>query len=695
MKRLVRDILTPFSAADGPGSRIFPVAALLAALYILTFSLQDYDTFWHLAYGRAMIETGTFINHEIFSYTAQGKNLGSHSQLAQVLLYLLWVAGGANLLLAFKLAVVAVVFGLIVLTARLGGVGATGGATLALAVLVVGMGRVVERPEIFSILLQALLLWLLFRARSAGYPHRWLWALPLLMVLWDYLHGALYGLAVLCAFLGAEGVRQLVLPRLGFSAPTRPEGDGGIVRLLGWGGATLGAMLVHPNGLLNYWAFWRVGQASHEYQMYGEFMPPHSEQFYPYWVFLVCALALIVLCLRHVDLTALAVMVPFLYLSLTYNRAVMAFALAAVPATAQAMARLWRWGERFRRREMAALVLAVALLGGALIYKQFYVIGSHRFGTGINDEIFPIGSIRFVQEQKLSGNMYNMDAFGGYLAFMAGPERKIFNYNQPGVFTALFDYQHNPEKRPQWQINYAFLGIPEEIPMFEADGFVPVYWEPGCALFVRDSAANARLIETFRIRYFRPRHRDAELLAFGKDARTAEPYLREVATYLAYRRDPRIAQAFARLLDESPAVKDDRHRVALLVPAMRYNSDVAALQAAYGQALFRLGEPGRAEPLFREVLAAAPDNFAARIGLGYILYDRGDFAAAQEQFTALAEAHPEAADAHYARGLAAMRLCQREQARSGFEKFLELAPASPYAAKAKAFLASLATGCGS
>lgn len=43
-----------------------------------------------------MVEQGGFINHEIFSYTAQRAYLGSHSQLAQVLLYLVWVLGGVN-----------------------------------------------------------------------------------------------------------------------------------------------------------------------------------------------------------------------------------------------------------------------------------------------------------------------------------------------------------------------------------------------------------------------------------------------------------------------------------------------------------------------------------------------------------------------------------------------------------------------
>jgi len=670
-------------------------ACLLAALYVMIFPLQDYDTFWHLAYGRAMVETGSFINHEIFSYTAQGKYLGSHSQLAQVFLYLLWAAGGAKALLAFKLAAASLVFLLVVNTSRLFGVGTTAGGAMALAVLVMGMNRVVERPELFSILFQALLLWILFRSRKFDYPHRWLWCVPLILVLWDYLHGALYGLVVLCAFAGTEVCRQLVLPKLGFSRFADETPFPAVKRLIGWCLVSLAAMLLHPNGLLNYAHFWRVASAGAEYRMFGEFMPPHFAQFYPYWLFLVCALALILLGIRQVDLTALAVMVPFLYLSLTYNRAVLAFGLAAVPAVAQALAQVSHRLQNLRFRKILTALLVMVMLGGVLAYKKYYVIESHRFGLGVNDQVFPVGSVRFAVANNLSGNMYNMDAFGGYLSFMVSPQRKIFNYNQPGVFTALFDYLHKPETRSQWQINYAFVGTPEEINMFEHDGFIPVYWEPGGAVFVRNSAANADIINKYRVVYFRALLSEKELLAFGKDPRSADKFMREVSAYLAHRQDPRIVKVFAQLLRESPAVRDDRQRSELLAPVMKYNVDSVDLLAIQGEISYRTGDSARAETLFRQVLDCAPTNVPARIGLGYLLYDRKNFAEAQEHFSIVTREHPESADAHYAFGLASFRLCQRQQAREGFEKFLELAPASPYAGKAKAFLVNLETGCGS
>lgn len=675
--------------------RLYLAASLLTALYLLTFPLQDYDTFWHLAYGRAMVETRSFINHEIFSYTAQGKYLGSHSQLAQVILYLLWAVGGANLLLLFKLAVTSLVFMLIVKTAKVCEAGTVAGTTLALAVLIVGMGRIVERPELFSILLQAGLIWLLFRARQTGFPHRLLWVIPPAMVLWDYLHGALYGLVVLCAFVAAEVCRRLLLPKFGISRFVDPSSSFAVKRLLAWFLVTLAAMLAHPNGLLNYEHFWRVGKVGSEYKMYAEWMSPFFAQFYPYWIFLVVVLVAIAICIRHVDAAAIAILVPFIYLSLTYNRAVLAFGLAAVPATAQALGCLWKKARGFRLNHIAISVVGVCLLAGTLVYKQNYVIDNHRFGIGINDTVFPVGSVRFVVDKNLSGNMYNMDAFGGYLAFMVSPERKIFNYNQQGVFTALFDYLHKPATRAQWQISYAIVGNAAEIRAFQQDGFVPVYREPGSMVFARVNEVNAEIIKQYQLYYFNPLLPDKELFIFNKNAQSAEKLLPEMSTYLTYRQDSRIARVFAQLLRESPAVKDDRQRFELLAPAMKYNADSAALLAVHGETFFRRGDLDRAEALFMQSLEREPDNFAARISLGYIYYDRKRFAEAHEHFTALTRNHPDSAEAHYALGLAAFRLCQRQQAKEEFEKFLELAPNSSYAGKAREFLANLAAGCGS
>ncbi len=548
------------------------LSCLVVTLYLLTFPLQDFDTFWHLAYGRAMVESGSFINHEIFSYTAQGNFLGSHSQLAQVFIYCAWVIGGANALLGLKLLITTGVFFLIVATVRLFGVNAVTGAALALSVLTAGMSRMVERPELFSVLLQALLIWLLFRARRNGYTGRELWVLPLVLVAWDYLHGAVYGFVLVLTFAGAELLRAKLLPRWKCRWGVGDTNTFGVKRLFLWLGLSLGVMLAHPNGLLNYSFFWRVGTAD-DYRMFGEFMSPTKLQFIPYWIFLGFALMLILWNWRHCDLSTIILSLPFLYLSLNFNRSVMAFCLAAIPAIAQALKPLsMRLGAAPRGR-MLGTGLLVLLLGSVLLYKQFWVIDSFRFGTGVSGQVFPVGSARFVKERNLTGNMYNMNGFGGYLAYYLAPERKIFHYNQPGVFTDLFDYLHKPASHREWTIDYAIVGDALELNMFEREGFVTVYREPTAAVLVRNDDRNATLIQRYRVRTFGPLMSNEQLLARARYPATAQRLLVEISDYLAFREDRRVATLFIRLLQQSPGLFNDAERTALLEPLRRYNSD--------------------------------------------------------------------------------------------------------------------------
>lgn len=665
---------------------------LVVVLYALTWPLQDYDTFWHLAYGREMVATGRFIDREIFSYTAYGTPLGSHSQLAQVLLFLLWSVGGANALLGFKLLVAAGVFLLLVETARLAGADRLTGAALATLVLVAGMHRLVERPELFSILLQALLLFLLLRARRHDYLTRTLWLIPPMMVAWDYLHGAVYGLIMLLAFTGAEGGlclygwyrhRQDAERTDVFRCKARPLFV--VVAVAGL------VMALHPNGLLNYGGFWRVGTLSDEFSMFGEWMPPTMARFPGYFVWLaITGLAALVVN-RRADKVAVAILLPFLYLSLTYNRAALAFGMASLPLVAQALGELRGRISLPVRRTLFSLSLAVVVVLATLAYKVAGVPAVFRFGTGLNEQIFPVGSVRFVQAQNLTGNLYNMDGFGGYLAFFAAPERRIFHYNQPGVFTVLFDYLHKPQSRAQWRINYAIAGTQQEINMFEAEGFKAVYREPGSILYVRNSQDNAALIDRYEVRYFQPLVTGSELISRGLSDRYAGRFLEEVSTYLTYRHDERIAAVFANILRRNETLPAGE-KLRLATPALARNNTPELLLLA-GQFAYAGRDPEQAESYFRQSLAGDPDGFSARLGLGYLYYDRGDFAAALSEFERLVSSDPRAADAHYALGLAAMRLCRQEDARRGFNRYLELSPPNPYAARARKYLQDLPAAC--
>jgi tetratricopeptide (TPR) repeat protein len=102
---------------------------------------------------------------------------------------------------------------------------------------------------------------------------------------------------------------------------------------------------------------------------------------------------------------------------------------------------------------------------------------------------------------------------------------------------------------------------------------------------------------------------------------------------------------------------------------------------------------GRAEavPLYQRALRADPSYWQASFNLGLALRDLGRFGDAARAFTAVLAIAPEHAKSHYEAGLLyAGPLADQARARSHLERALELDPASPRAADARAALAGLA-----
>ncbi|MDZ4184065.1 MAG: tetratricopeptide repeat protein [Desulfuromonadales bacterium] len=670
---------------------LIPVLCAVAALYALTFPLQDPDTFWHLAYGRAMVNEGRFINHEIFSYTAAGKYLDSHSQLAQVALYLLWSGGTATALLGFKLFVGLVTFLLVMRTAQLFAVARSSAAIVALLVILAGLSRFVERPELFSILLQALLLLILFGYGRGVYGVRVLWSLPVLLVTWDYLHGALFGLIILLTFMAGETVKTCLVPRFrflaGWCADSQPLER--LQRLWCWGGITLVAMFLHPNGLLNYSVFWKIASDGAEFVMYGEWMPTQFiPQFFWFWLFVGIVLFWSLFCYRRLDLTAALLVIPFLYLGLKYNRGTLALALAAVPLLAHCLSSVAKRTEVIRWRQGAILAITVVVLLAVPAYKEVYGPDIFRFGSGLNENAFPVGSTRFIADVDLPGNMFNSDGVGGYLAFFLGPQRKIFNYNQPGVFTALTDYVHKPESRSRWDIRYALVNDAKGYTMFLREGFVPVYREANAMVLLKPTAEQAAFIEKYRIRYFEPLKSVETLQALSQKPWAAVRLCEEIATYLTYRRDEKMAHLLATLLKPGhPDVQVDiSQRRTWLEAARRENQENLALLQTLGIVAYHQKDLAQAEVFFDQVLSKEPDNIEVLLNRGYIDYDRKDYRKAAERFAKAVKLSPAGPEPHYALGLTAMRLGENALMQKHFEKFLQLAPNGSFADIARKYL---------
>ena len=293
---------------------VFVAIAALACL-----SPAQGDTFWALRAGEDLWRSGQVPLVDTYSHTAAGHPWPNHEWLWQAIAYGLLRAGGFPLL---TLAVGAAVTGAYAIVYRL----TVGPWPVRIGLLLVGLTLGTNvwslRPQVASLLLLAVLLWLLVRGRHAF--------IPPLFALWANLHGGvvLGGLVMVAVTFAA-----LVYERRRFP---------GLVLTTVLGGA---ATSLTPLGF-GLWTFigkWTLAARQTGISEWDPVLPVDRVGI----VFWILALAFVALCARrwrHVGawsdrllVVTAAVLLPCAIRSV---RNVSPFLLVAVPAAARLLASL-------------------------------------------------------------------------------------------------------------------------------------------------------------------------------------------------------------------------------------------------------------------------------------------------------------------------------------------------------------------
>lgn len=228
------------AGARGEPRQRLVLAALLALTFLLgCFPMGDFDVWWHIRSGQLILERGAVPRVDWFTYTNATRPWIDLYWLFQILLALLYRAGGASALVLLKAASGVAIVGL-TLAARAKGARAWPVVVAWLPTVVMLSGRLCERPELASLLFLAGFLTVL--ARAPAWP-RCLWLLPVMQVLWVNCHGFfVLGPLVLAAYWVG-----LVYERLWPNSTTVPRPPGKLLALAS--AATVLACGVSPYGL--------------------------------------------------------------------------------------------------------------------------------------------------------------------------------------------------------------------------------------------------------------------------------------------------------------------------------------------------------------------------------------------------------------------------------------------------------------
>jgi len=503
-------------------------AALTYAFLAGLRTIAEFDLGWQMATGRWIVQHHQIPSAEVFSYTAAGQPW-RYPVGSGLVFYGLYLLGGYGLLSWLTACACG---GTVALLLRRGSA-----VTAALVILAVPLiaSRVTARAEMFTVVLFAATLSVLWEQHQTGAAR--LWLLPAMMAAWVNLHpGFIAGVGLLGGYVMLEAGDMV-------PAVTRAAAAGRLRRAFPWLVATGVATLANPWG----WGVYEVlsrqeaATALHS-QLILEWAPipldwAHirsglsplaPDMFYVLLAVVVLAVAL-ALARRRIGEAILlggAALFPLRHVRFSGLFSVVAVLMggAVLASWLPTLASMIR-GARVRA---ILAVAASALLAGTaalhirdLVTDRAYRIGTatDSFGAGLS-WWFPERAAAFVERENLPAQIFSAYSEGSYVAFRLGPKYKNYIDGRAIPFGAELmlragRLKTSPPDSPEWEqeagrygINTILVPIGRYValqffPVLKqfcaSDIWVPVYLDETSAVFVRRSPETEALIGRLKV----------------------------------------------------------------------------------------------------------------------------------------------------------------------------------------------------
>jgi tetratricopeptide (TPR) repeat protein len=523
------------SAATGNSSvferRAFLILACLALIYAFLAGLRtvsDPDLGWQMATGRWVAQHHHIFSTDVFSYTAAGQPwiypVGS-----ALLFYAVFLVGSYTLLSWLGAATCV---GTVALLLRRG---SAFSAAIAIVAIPLIAERTTPRAEMFTVILFAAFLSILWQNYQTGRAA--LWLLPLLMVAWVNLHlGFVAGLALIAGFAGVELLELLSVP------PRRSAALQRLRRSSPWFVLTAAATLVNPWGWGIYRAIIRQSRVMAQHtQVIDEWaksrwnwpggLPSFSQQPVQNTLIFMMLIVVITACLAVLQrrMGAAILLLGAMYASVRHIRlgaltaCVVVVVAGAVLSAELSRIRVWIPSARVRSMVATAVVIMVAALAtvraASFVNDHTYLASNDLsgFGTGLG-WWGPQGAAEFIERERLPGNLFNSYNTGGYLVWKLGPKNPDYIDGRalPFGLQALPHEQQlllTPLDSPAWQqeadrYNINSIIIPlegYEVPLQQlpdlcsAASWRPVYLDELAIVLLRRQAETQELLDRLAI----------------------------------------------------------------------------------------------------------------------------------------------------------------------------------------------------
>ena len=405
--------------------RLAILAFLLFAIGYFTTPIADSDSWWHLATGRFISESGSIPDTDPFEvYEADSywsRTVLKGQWLGQVTLFGAYRIGDLAGIIILRSLLLTFVCVTLVYRCPSESTKRVAALLFLFAAAMALRGYLSDRPQVFSFAYFAITVLLLERFHLGGY-RRALYPLPFLFLVWANTHpGVLLGAALVGAFTALYIAEERFVHRhSAWSRHTRQ-----LLIVLGF---CLLATIASPNGVTSYEYLFKL-QADPLQARITEYLSPfqllsnpRSAPFLPYY-WLICGAALLTLpvLIRKRRIVEAGLIALITAISFDANRYVPFMVILTVPLIAQHL------GDYLDRALGRARTWLIS--GAALFFAVFLAIGTIQadaFQTGIASQLYPARLTELVTRKGLRGPIFNTLSWGGYLTWKLWPANRVF-----------------------------------------------------------------------------------------------------------------------------------------------------------------------------------------------------------------------------------------------------------------------------
>lgn len=409
--------------------RIFFYLSLAVIIYILTFLIYvpDYDLWARLAVGSIFFQTGHVLKHDIFSYLPTKDLWIDHEWGSSVVFYFLTKYWGEWGLFALKAVIFLIIFILIIKIIKL----QTGKYTGIFYLTFIGFSILpgfanLIRCQVFTYMFFTLWLYVLEKIRRG--ENKLIWMFPATMLFWANMHGGFLagiGVVIIYAF-GELFNRKDFLKYFGILALIIPVTFINPYGFDLWNYIIEAAVMPRP-----YIGEWTSISLKGPVHIFAGFKI-HILTGFMLIVLLTFIVSIKLLLQKEKpDWTKIILVIVLLYLGIKHQRHTVFFMLAASGLFYRQFVDLFNPLQRFIRDILTEKVykvwnitkysLGYIVLGGIFVYSMPYLSDN----IIVDPFVYPVGSLEFIKQNNISGNLATAFAWGSYAFWKLYPQCKV------------------------------------------------------------------------------------------------------------------------------------------------------------------------------------------------------------------------------------------------------------------------------